>query len=506
MSSAAVETDVLIVGAGPVGLFLANECARRGLRWRLVETHASQSEHSKALAIFSRTLEIFDMAGLAGPFLELANRVNSIRLTTRDRTLARMPFAPDNSVYPFVAMVPQDVTERLLVDALGRNGGAVEYRTSFVGAVQHDDRVDVTLERNGERETTSAGFVVGCDGAHSAVRRLLGLPFEGGEYKARFMLADIETNDAFPAAEMQLCPNSDGPLAIFPMSATRRRIVAMIDDPEGGSPSLESVRQLLAERAPPGIEARALNWSSYFHIHHRRVSRLRERRMFVAGDAAHIHSPFGGQGMNTGLQDAWNLVWKLDLVVRDHANDALLDSYSAERVPVIKGVIGTTDHLTRALGTPNRLAEALRDAVIPLVSRLAPFQHAVVQRLSGLGIAYHGSPVIEGAGKRYLDDSMRDGSGVRSRYLLLVDENAAPPVLEGARRLVDALAALVELQQVGRRGIMLVRPDGHVAFEDARAGGAALASVQALLECQSAASRAHGLPAKLARVTIPPLP
>lgn len=506
MSNAVAETDVLIVGAGPVGLFLANECARRGLRWRLVETRASQSEHSKALAIFSRTLEVFDMAGLAGPFLELANRVTSIRLATRGRTLARMPFTPDNSPYPFIAMVPQDVTERLLVEALVRKGGAVEYRTSFVDAHQHDDRVDVTLERNGERETTSAGFVVGCDGAHSAVRRLLALPFEGGEYEARFMLADIETNDAFPAAEMQLCPNSDGPLAIFPMSATRRRVVAMVADPEGGSPSLELVRRLLVERAPDGIEAHALNWSSYFRIHHRHVSRLREGRMFVAGDAAHIHSPFGGQGMNTGLQDAWNLVWKLDLVVRGHARDALLDSYGAERLPVIKGVIETTDHLTRALGTPSRLAEALRDAVIPMVSRLAPFQHAVVQRLSELGVAYHGSPVIEGAGKRYIDASMRGGSGIRSRYLLLVGGNAAPTVLEGARRLVDAFATLVELRPVGRGGLTLVRPDGHVAFEDADGGDAALASLQALLERQSAGCRPDGLPAKLARVTIPPLP
>ncbi|MGA9421983.1 MAG: FAD-dependent monooxygenase, partial [Rhodanobacteraceae bacterium] len=128
----ATDTDVLIVGAGPVGLFLANECARRGLRWRLVEAHASQSEHSKALAIFPRTLEIFDMAGLAGPFLEAANRVTSIRVTTREHVLAELPFAPDNSAYPFVAMVPQDLTERLLVEALARNGGAVEYQTSFI--------------------------------------------------------------------------------------------------------------------------------------------------------------------------------------------------------------------------------------------------------------------------------------------------------------------------------------------------------------------------------------
>ncbi|HEX5353811.1 MAG TPA: FAD-dependent monooxygenase [Rhodanobacteraceae bacterium] len=487
MPYAVADTDVLIVGAGPVGLFLANECARRGLRWRLVEVHASQSEHSKALAIFPRTLEIFDMAGLVAPFLDVANRVTAIRLTTRERTLARMPFTPENSAYPFIAMVPQDVTERLLVQALARRGGAVEYQTSFVGAVQHEDRVDATVDRRGERQMITARFVVGCDGAHSKVRELLKLQFEGGEYRASFMLADIETNEAFPADEMQLCPNSDGPLAIFPMSATRRRIVAMIRESGGDAPSLDLVRALLAERAPAGIEALALHWSSCFHIHHRHVSRLREARMFVAGDAAHIHSPFGGQGMNTGLQDAWNLVWKLDLALRGHANDGLLDSYSEERVPVIKSVIETTDHLTRAMGTPNRLAEALRDAVIPIVSRLAPFQHALVQRLSELGIAYHGSPIVEGSGKRYIEDSMRGGSGICSRYLLLLDRNAAQPVVQAVRGFADSFAGLLELRLTGHTGILLVRPDGYVAFSGESDGGAELEPLRNVLSLQVAA-------------------
>lgn len=483
--SNAVDTDVLIVGAGPVGLFLANECARRGLRWRLVEARAAQSEHSKALAIFPRTLEIFDMAGVAGPFLELANRVTAIRVTTRERTLARMPFAPENSPYPFVAMVPQDVTERLLVAALARKGRAVEYQTSFVAAEQRGDSVGVTLDTQGGRETISARFVVGCDGAHSTVRKALNLPFEGGEYKAHFLLADIQSNEALPAGEMQLCPNSEGPLAIFPMSATRRRIVAMIDQPEGDAPSLELVRRLLAERVPAGIEALALHWTGYFHIHHRRVTRLREGRVFVAGDAAHIHSPFGGQGMNTGLQDAWNLAWKLDLCLRGHGNEVLLDSYGDERIPVVKGVLETTDFLTRAMGTPNRLAEALRNVAIPIVSRLAPFQHAFVQRLSELGIAYRGSPIVEGPGTRCLDDSMRGGSGIGSRYLLLLGATVPASVVDAAGRLVESFAAVVEMRSTARAGITLVRPDGYIACSGA--GEDALASMRALLRLQTAA-------------------
>ncbi|MGA7590395.1 MAG: NAD(P)/FAD-dependent oxidoreductase, partial [Candidatus Sulfotelmatobacter sp.] len=407
MPNVAIDADVLIVGAGPVGLFLANECARRGLRWRLVETRSSQSEHSKALAIFPRTLEIFDMAGLVDPFLENANRVTSVAVVTHGRTLAHMRFAPAKTPYPFVAMVPQNVTEKLLAEHLQRAGGAVEYETTFVSAVQNHDNVTATLDRKGETIRLTASFVVGCDGAHSAVRRLLNLPFEGAEYHDSFMLADIETNETLPANEMQLCPSESGPVAIFPMSSTRRRVVATVDKTEDDSPSLGLVRKILLERAPGGIEARALHWSSYFRIHHRQVAELRVGRIFVAGDAAHIHSPFGGQGMNSGLHEVWNLAWKLDLSLRGLCNEELLNSYTAERRPIIKQVIETTDFLTKAMGTPSKLAQILRDAVIPMVSRLAPFQHAFVKRLSELGIAYHGSPIVEGAGERYFDDSMR---------------------------------------------------------------------------------------------------
>lgn len=489
MPPAMTDTDVLIVGAGPVGLFLACECARRELRFRLIEQHAAQSAHSKALAIFPRTLEIFDMAGIAAPFLDAANRVTTIVVATGTRTLARMPFAPASSPYPFVAMVPQDATERLLADALRSRGGAVEYRTSFAGAEQDVDRVRVTLERGGRRETLAARFVVGCDGAHSTVRQGLGLAFEGGEYPERFMLADVETNEALPADEMQLCPNRAGPLAIFPMSATRRRIVAMIDVPQGDAPSLDLTRRLLAERAPAGIEARALHWSSYFAIHHRRVATLRAGRIFVAGDAAHIHSPFGGQGMNTGLHDAWNLAWKLDLVVHGHGADPLLDSYSAERIPVIRGVLETTHFLTRAMGTPSAFAETLRNAVIPLVSRLAPFQHALVERLSELGIAYHGSAIVEGAGRRFLDDSMR-GGGIRSRFLLMLDAQAPASVADDAKRLAAAHAEVLELRRVASPGVTLVRPDGYAAFAADAVHDGALAAVRALVERQTASIRA----------------
>ncbi|MDE3202428.1 MAG: FAD-dependent monooxygenase [Acidobacteriota bacterium] len=497
MASFAFETDVLIVGAGPVGLFAANECARRGMKWRLVEERAHQSEHSKALAIFPRTLEIFDMAGVVAPFVSRANRVTKLLVSTHQRTLGRMEFKPEGSPYGYVAMVPQDVTEALLVETLRARGGWLSYETRFVDAEEDADGVTVRLERTagGRIETikSRAKYVVGCDGAHSAVRHQLGLEFEGAAYKDTYLLADIETNEALPADEMQLCPSEMGPLAVFPMSATRRRIVATTKEPAGDAPSLEMVRQILKERAPMELEAKSLHWSSYFKIHHRQTKEMHKGRMFIAGDAAHIHSPFGGQGMNTGLQDAWNLMWKLDMTLRGHGNERLLESYSAERRPVIKSVVELTDRMTRGMGTANWLAQAVRDTVIPVATRLAPVEHAVVARLSELGVSYEGSPIVEGPGERCFEDWMRGGNGLMGRYVLL-----APGAVVGHGPLAGLVEELGEVLEIRAReedkkseAMTLVRPDGYVAWEAKRGAAVdvievATAQVKELLRKQTA--------------------
>jgi hypothetical protein len=266
----------------------------------------------------------------------------------------------------------------------------------------------------------------------------------------------------------------------------RRRIVAIIDRPQGDAPSLDLVRTMLAQRAPAGIEARSMRWSSYFRVHHRRVGRLRVGRMFIAGDAAHVHSPFGGQGMNTGLQDVWNLVWKLDLVLRGRGNERLLDSYAAERLPVIAQVISTTHALTMAMGATSRLAQALRVAVIPLASRLAPVRHRFVQTLSQLGVAYGNSPIVEGSGRRYFDETLRGGNGIGGRFLLFLNDNAGLSATEAAKRFCDSSDRLVELRLTRRPGLMLVRPDGYVAHAgDGRRGAGVLESMRSLLRRQT---------------------
>lgn len=477
------EVDVFIAGAGPVGLFLANECARLDMSYRIVETNATQSTHSKALAIFPRTFEIFDMAGLAEPFSTAANRVTRVAFASHDRRLGCIEFAPNETPYPYVAMVPQDVTEKLLLEHLRSAGGDVEYEMTLVSARETDSGVDATLERGGVSTVVKAKYLVGCDGAHSTVRHLLGLQFEGGDYAEQFMLADAITNDVLRSDEMQLCPSQDGPLAIFPMSPTRRRLVATVGELDGDAPSLDLVNDLLAQRAPDGLRAESLVWSTYFRIHHRCCAEMQAGRAFVAGDAAHIHSPFGGQGMNTGLQDAWNLAWKLNLAVRGSATDALLSSYSPERYPIVKGVIEATHFLTTALGSSNPVAQGIRDTVIPVVTHIPQIQHAFVERLSGLGNSYKGSPVVDGSGRRYFDESLRGGHGIGHRFILMVPA-AGSATLTAAEGLAERFSDVLELRSYGGRDLLLIRPDGYVACESRGSDPTALKPVEEVLRRQ----------------------
>jgi 2-polyprenyl-6-methoxyphenol hydroxylase-like FAD-dependent oxidoreductase len=479
---ASSNVDVLIVGAGPVGLFLANECARRGIAYRIIKDDGTQSTHSKALAIYPRTLEVFDMAGIAEPFLQAANRVTKVSVRSHERELGHVEFQPAGTPYQFIAMIPQDVTEKLLLEQLRGKGGDVEYETKFLSLSQTDSGVEAVVERAGTQTTIAAKYLAGCDGAHSAVRQALGLAFEGAEYKETYILADAITNDVLPVDEMHLCPSQLGPLAIFPMSATRRRIIAIAESAEGDAPSLELINDILTKRAPNGLRAESLVWAAYFRIHHRCVAQMGAGRAFVSGDAAHIHSPYGGQGMNTGLQDAWNLAWKLDLAVRGLATDGLLPSYTQERHPIVLGVIEITNFLTNALGPRHPVGAEVRDVAISVVTHIPKFKEVFTERMSGLGNAYKGSPIVEGGGKRYFDASLGGGKGIASRFILMVP-SVDDATTAGIRTLESQFSSVLEVRSSPDSELRLLRPDGYVAYEGV-ASVSAVAHVEEVLRRQ----------------------
>ncbi|MFJ8623551.1 FAD-dependent monooxygenase [Kitasatospora sp. NPDC093550] len=362
------DIDVLVVGAGPVGLTAAAELCRRGVRCRIVDRLDAPQPYAKAVGIQPRTLEVFDAMGLVRRVLdEAVPLLGQLAFTDGDPAPRLDLDLPADVPYRFAAL-PQDATERLLAEHLAGCGGAVERGTEVLGLRQDEDGVRATLATpRGPREL-SARFVVGCDGAHSTVRHAAGIGFGGDAFPEQFMLGDVELDWDLPPgyavrATRRADPGDPGAagetLVCVPLPGRRRYRVSMTVPPElatpadpvrgvahglegGRGPELRHIQQALDRLSPRPATASALRWSSVFRISHRLADRYRAGRLLLAGDAAHIHPPTGAQGMNTGIQDAWNLAWKLALTLRGAATDTLLDSYHAERHPVGEEVVSRT--------------------------------------------------------------------------------------------------------------------------------------------------------------------
>jgi 2-polyprenyl-6-methoxyphenol hydroxylase-like FAD-dependent oxidoreductase len=472
--------DVLIVGAGPVGLFLALQLVLRGRAVRLIEARGGQSEHSKALAIMPRTMEAFRAVGISGPFETAAFRVNGASILTTHAVLARVPIEPRGTKFDYLAMVPQDITERILLERLVAAGGRVEYGTEFLGLVDAPEGVTVRLATARGEERSVARYVVGCDGAHSSVRRSIGFEFEGGDYDATFVLADVDVVGDAPTGDMIVCPSALGPLAVFPISAKRCRLVAVAPKGFSGEPTLDTANEIIAARGPWNLGASKLHWASTFRIRHRQTPGMHKGAIFLAGDASHVHSPFGGQGMNTGLQDAFNLAWKLDFTLGGFGTRDLLPTYTVERHAVARNVIRWTDFATRALSSTNGLVRAIRDYAIPRVSENASFRRRFVETLTELGVQYGHSPIVEGKGLRAIDERIRAGDRERRLYdvlegrYALVYPAAAPASVAAAfetfcEHYAGAVRALSS-DEVAEPFVRLVRPDAYVALEASLTG------------------------------------
>ncbi|MDR3632902.1 MAG: FAD-dependent monooxygenase [Isosphaeraceae bacterium] len=433
-----VDGSVLIVGAGPVGLTMAANLERNGVGCRIVDKSPKPTETSKALVLWGRSLEMLDDLGIVGPFLAAGRFLGAATLNGQGRLLARIPLDVEGTEYPRPLMLAQSETERLLAEYLGRVGIAVERPVELTAFEDRGDHVAATLRHaDGRVEEVRCDWLIGCDGAHSTVRHGLQMEFTGEAEPNDWILADCRV-DGLSQDELSFYWHAAGALAFFPFAEGRCRIIADMGTAQHAGrpsdPSLAEVQAIVDQRGPSGVRLSEPRWLAGFRIHERKVSDYRRGRVFLAGDAAHIHSPAGGQGMNTGMQDAYNLAWKLGLVERGCGKASpLLDSYSQERGGVGELVLREAGRMTRAATVRNPFGQFLRNNAVWALGRLPAFRRNFVSYLSELTIHYPNSPLnaeTEGAGwdphstrpgERVPDTRLRDprtGDGQRLHSLL----------------------------------------------------------------------------------------
>ena len=485
------EPPVLIVGAGPSGLMLALELCRHGITPRLIDAHSGPSPLSRALVVHARTLELLDRHGLAEAFLARGEIVRGGALRRQGRVVATVPLGRIGeglSPFPFLLILSQDQTEGLLREALASYGVAVEWNAPLVSLTQDATGVTATLQAEGAPPTlVRAAYLAGCDGASSAVRKALHIGFPGGTYEQMFYVADTMTEGLPPDAhngrqlQISLAPRTFS--AFFPMPGGRTRIIGLLPDgldPESATfadvqPALEA-----AER----IQVQEVSWFSTYRVHHRVADHFRQGRAFLVGDAGHIHSPAGGQGMNTGLGDAVNLGWKLAAALRPAAAaEALLATYEAERLPFARELVATTDRAftgaTRASAWAGFVRTQLAPRLLPLALRLPLFRRRLFRTISQIAIAYPQSVLSQGhiaaaAGGQRLP-------WVDGRYELLhppgwhlLHVGPVPPAVAAwAGRWSLPVSAVAAAAGEAPGTVYLVRPDGYLGlvaaeFEETR--------------------------------------
>ncbi len=503
----------LIVGAGPVGLTMACELARNGVSFRIIDKEAGPVTTSRALAVFPRTLEVFQIMKMIDPVLEAGHQLAGVAMYNRTGQIGHIGFDALPSRYRFALSLPQKETERLLIEHLGNLGMSVERERELVGLSQSADSVRaIVRDSGGSEETIDAQWIVGCDGAHSRVRQLLGSPFEGAAYDETFVLADLKLESPLDPVHAHLFLTEAGLVGLFPFKDGGWRVIATAK-PEseggpGGDPKFEEIKDYVKTRTHVEIKLGEPTWMSRFHISHRKVAEFRAGRVFLAGDAAHIHSPAGGQGMNTGIQDAFNLAWKLALVLDGRSPESILNSYNEEREPVAKMVLSLTDRLTRMGTTQNFLGRQVRDALLPILTGIHTVEDRIVETMSEIGIHYRHSSIVSGngghalrAGDRVPDCEFSVGADRRTvrlyellwepihHLLIFVSEEPAPEAHEICEQIAMDFAGEVRplivtsarescsstsLLDAGGKGhaqcsaesgtLLLIRPDGYIGF------------------------------------------
>jgi 2-polyprenyl-6-methoxyphenol hydroxylase-like FAD-dependent oxidoreductase len=397
-----MNVDVLIVGAGPTGLMLANQLGRRSVRVMIIDRHSGPAQQSRALGVQARTLEIYAQLGIADKALALGKVGNGANLWARGKRLGQVPLGEAGKVvtpYPYILVLGQDDNELIMGAKLGAWNVQVQWNTELVALDQQAGQVTATLKQpDGSSREVTAAWIAGCDGARSAVRELNGIEFAGAAYEHVFFVADTETTGNMVPDEINVYLLRKGFHLFFPMRGKDHwRIVGILPPELRNNPDLkfDEVIPILRAEADFDLSIRKCTWFSTYRIHHRSAVRFRDRRCFVLGDAAHVHSPVGAQGMNTGLQDAYNLAWKLALVVKGQADPALLDSYEEERLPIAQRLLNTTDRGFMLIVSDSWLAGLMRTQILArlaaVVMNFKAAQKIAFRTVSQTGIHYRWS-------------------------------------------------------------------------------------------------------------------
>jgi len=399
--------SVLIIGAGPTGLAIALWLTRLGVAVRIIDKTAEPGTTSRALAVQVRTLEFYRQLGTADSLITGGVKIAGVNFWVQGAKAARVPFqriGEGLTPYPFVLVYPQDAHERLLIKQLEGLGVKVERSTELICFDQHGERVQATLKRaNGTEELCQAAYLAGCDGASSTVREQLAIGFPGGTYAGLFYVADVEAAGPATDGELHVDLEDADFVLVFPLKGKGRlRLVGTVHEPrdgEHGGLTFDDVRGRAVEHLKLNVSK--VNWFSTYQVHHRVASRFREGRTFLLGDAAHIHSPVGGQGMNTGIGDAVNLAWKLAAVLKRDSAGSLLDSYEMERIAFARRLVATTDRVFTIVTKRGPIAQFVRTKLAPVLVPVL-FQVPLLRRFffrtaSQIGVNYRNSPLSTGA-------------------------------------------------------------------------------------------------------------
>jgi 2-polyprenyl-6-methoxyphenol hydroxylase-like FAD-dependent oxidoreductase len=490
------DTQVLIAGAGPTGLVLALWLTRAGIRVRIIDKALEPGTTSRALVVHARTLELYRELGLSDMVVEHGSKFVAINLWVRSKHVGRVVLGDMGkglSPFPYMVILPQDVHERLLIERLREAGVVVERGTELVDVTELPGQVRVKLkDPDGREESCDAKYLAGCDGARSRVREVLDVGFPGSTYEHLFYVADVEATGPAMNHELHADLARSDFVAVFPLKDDRHaRLIGIAGGEADGvapaPPTWDSVAPAVAGHM--GFQVERVNWFSTYHVHHRVAGAFRRGRAFLLGDAAHIHSPVGGQGMNTGIGDAVNLAWKLADVLRGRADPDLLDTYEPERIAFARRLVATTDRAFVVVTSSGPIARFVRVRLLPLLLpvmlRLSRVRRFMFRTVSQIMIRYRESSLSEGrAGAVEGGDRLPwvpDNHAVLDgNWQVHVYGVATPEIVTTCQARGFALKVFPwepAMRKAGLRSgaLYLVRPDGYVALADAGQSAAALA-------------------------------